>query len=178
MALSNRFKGFTWVAALEYRPGEDHTIDPPAMYDFWRTYRAPFWPADQLSWTYPHPRTLRPVRAVLDVDDPADPGRKVLDNTCIYLCSEIGEGAWHPTNSVYINPGAGSNFPTSYLPLVTIGKCGGALKTQQVLNYSKAKETDRPAGDIYLALCRAMGVTVSSFGSATQVVQELLEVGA
>ena len=64
-------QGFTWVAALEYRPGEDHTIDPPAMYDFWRTYRAPFWPADQLSWTYPHPRTLRPVRAVLDVDDPA-----------------------------------------------------------------------------------------------------------
>lgn len=61
----------TWVFALEHRPGEDHTIEQPAAYERWRAYRAPFWPAPQLSWTYPHPQTLRPVRARLDFDDPA-----------------------------------------------------------------------------------------------------------
>ena len=64
-------QSFTWVFAVEHRPGEDHTISRPAMYDFWRTYRAPFWPAPQLDWVYPHPKTLTPVRAVLDFDDPA-----------------------------------------------------------------------------------------------------------
>jgi hypothetical protein len=61
----------TWVFAVEHRPGEDHTIERPAAYERWRAYRAPFWPAPQLSWTYPHPQTLRPVRARLDFDDPA-----------------------------------------------------------------------------------------------------------
>ena len=64
-------QGFTWVFAVEHRPGEAHTISQPATYDFWRTYRAPFWPAPHLGWVYPHPETLKPVRAVLDFDDPA-----------------------------------------------------------------------------------------------------------
>ena len=64
-------QSFTWVFALEHRPGEDHTTSRPTMYDFWRTYRAPFWPAPQLSWVYPHPKTLQPVRPMLDFDDPA-----------------------------------------------------------------------------------------------------------
>ena len=34
--------------------------------------------------------------------------------------------------------------------------------------------TDRPAGDIYLALARAMGVQVASFGSATNPLTEIL----
>lgn len=113
------------------------------------------------------------VIKVLDVDDPADPGRKVLDNTCIYWCSEIGEGAWHTTESRVIQAGGGSNYPTAYMPLVTIGKCGGALKSGQVLTFGP----DRPAGDLYLALCRAMGVNVPNIGTATQAVQEILEAG-
>jgi hypothetical protein len=61
----------TWVFALEHRPGEDHTIERPAAYDTWRAYRAPFWPGPQLSWTYPHPQTLRPVQGRLDFADPS-----------------------------------------------------------------------------------------------------------
>ena len=34
--------------------------------------------------------------------------------------------------------------------------------------------SDRPAGDIYLALCRAMGVEVASFGNATNPLTEIL----
>lgn len=62
-------QAFTWVFAVEHRPGEDHTVARPAMYDVWRAYRAPFWPGPHLGWVYPHPMTLRPVRATLDFDD-------------------------------------------------------------------------------------------------------------
>ena len=116
----------------------------------------------------------------LDVDDPADPGRKVLDNTVIYLFSEIGEGAWHRTNTDIVDPGPPADYPWTFLPLVTIGKCGGALKTQQVLTYGPPMNDgpgDRPVGDIYLSLCRAMGVSVASMGNSTQAVQEMLEAG-
>ncbi len=64
-------QGFTWVFAVEHRPGEDHRIGKPAMYDFWRSYRARFWPGPHLGWDYPHPMTLRTVRALLDFDDPS-----------------------------------------------------------------------------------------------------------
>jgi len=40
----------TWCFPLEYRPGEDHTIDKPASYEHWKTHVDPFWPGPQLSW--------------------------------------------------------------------------------------------------------------------------------
>lgn len=44
--------------AMDYLPGEDHTIDRPADYEFWRSYRAEFWPGPQLGWTFVDPVTL------------------------------------------------------------------------------------------------------------------------
>jgi len=38
----------SWCFPLDYMPGEDHTIDRPQDYDFWRGYRASFWPATLL----------------------------------------------------------------------------------------------------------------------------------
>lgn len=40
----------TWCVALEYRPGERHTIDRPAGYEHWRDTVDPRWPGPQLSW--------------------------------------------------------------------------------------------------------------------------------
>lgn len=54
-------QAFTWCFAMDHQEGEDHTIDRPDGYDVWRNYQAPFWPAPQLSWTYPHPITGAPV---------------------------------------------------------------------------------------------------------------------
>ena len=51
-------QAITWCFALDYRPGEDHTIERPEDYDFWRDYAADFWPGPQLSWTDWHPETL------------------------------------------------------------------------------------------------------------------------
>jgi hypothetical protein len=119
------------------------------------------------------------VIARFDQPDPADPGRTILDNTVIYMCSEIGEGAWHGSNTRIIQTGP-TPMATSYLPLVTIGGGSGALKTGQVLNFNpnpvqnSELDNDRPAGDIYLALARAFGVQNATFGSATNPVTEIL----
>jgi hypothetical protein len=54
-------QSFSWCFALDYLPDEDHTIERPEEYDFWRGYQADFWPAPQLSWTYPEPINLQAV---------------------------------------------------------------------------------------------------------------------
>jgi hypothetical protein len=54
-------QAITWCAAVEWRPGEDHTIDRPDGYEFWRSYRAAFWPGPQLGWTTQEPETGRPL---------------------------------------------------------------------------------------------------------------------
>ena len=51
----------SWCFALSYYPGEDHTIDRPHDYAFWRSYQADFWPDRQLSWVTPEPTTLESV---------------------------------------------------------------------------------------------------------------------
>jgi hypothetical protein len=105
------------------------------------------------------------LQALAATDDPSAPGTKVLDNTLIYWMSEVGDGADHTTQSMI-------EFPQvpSYLPLVTIGKAGGALKTGQVVRF----DTDRPAADLYLSLCKAMGVGTATFPDAVAPVTEVL----
>lgn len=59
--------------ALEHHAGEDHIIEKPENYAFWRDYRASFWPAPNLSWVAPDPQTLAPVRRFLAPNPPTDP---------------------------------------------------------------------------------------------------------
>jgi hypothetical protein len=54
-------QAISWCFALDYVPGEDHTIEKPEDYDFWVSYQADFWPDRQLSWVTPDPVDLRPV---------------------------------------------------------------------------------------------------------------------
>ncbi len=59
----HNMQAMTWCFAVDYRPGEDHTIDRPDEYGFWRDYVPeldPPWPGEQLSLTYSNPRTLEP----------------------------------------------------------------------------------------------------------------------
>lgn len=55
----------TWCYAIDYREGEDHTIERPAQYDFWRAHRPdlePPWPDHPiLSLWYTHPPSGRPL---------------------------------------------------------------------------------------------------------------------
>ena len=54
-------QAFTCCFAIDYLDGEDHTIDRPAEYDFWRDYvpeLTPAWPGKLLSWQMTDPITL------------------------------------------------------------------------------------------------------------------------
>ncbi|RXZ83493.1 FAD-dependent oxidoreductase [Paenibacillaceae bacterium] len=55
-------QGFTYCFAMDYLEGENHTIDRPEQYAFWRDYQADFWPGKQLSMTGVSPFTLQPVQ--------------------------------------------------------------------------------------------------------------------
>lgn len=58
-------QSFTYCFAIDYIENEDHTIEKPELYDFWKNYQAPFWPDRQLSWFGLVPHTLEPVEYVL-----------------------------------------------------------------------------------------------------------------
>jgi FAD dependent oxidoreductase len=62
-AQPNNHQSFTCCFSMEYLPGEDHTIDRPAEYDFWRDYvpqLSPAWPGKLLGPMSTHPVTLQP----------------------------------------------------------------------------------------------------------------------
>ena len=60
-------QAITWCFAVDWLPGENHVIERPPDYDFWRGYQADFWPGPQLGWQDVHPITLETrYRAIFD----------------------------------------------------------------------------------------------------------------
>jgi hypothetical protein len=116
------------------------------------------------SWIYAQLEelVLRPLRAT---PDPLDPGRKVLDNTLVYVCSEIADGNEHNCKKAIMEIGA--TKITTQLPLFLIGGGGGAVTTGQVLDFE-----NRTHKDLLATLCTAMGVAGTAFSSAP--IKELL----
>ncbi|MFD0958104.1 FAD-dependent oxidoreductase [Paenibacillus chungangensis] len=55
-------QALTHTYAIQYFEGEDHTIEKPEQYEFWRAYRNDeFWTGPLFSWIVPHFITLEPV---------------------------------------------------------------------------------------------------------------------
>ena len=57
-------QAFSVCFAMSQHEGEDHTIEKPARYDFWREFiptLAPAWPGKLLSWAITHPRLMTPL---------------------------------------------------------------------------------------------------------------------
>ncbi|MCC6263665.1 MAG: FAD-dependent oxidoreductase [Bryobacterales bacterium] len=76
-AQPHNIQAFTVCFALGHREGEDHTIEKPAQYAFWRDYvpaMQPAWPGKLLSLTYSHPVTLEPRTLSFDPTRDAVPG--------------------------------------------------------------------------------------------------------
>jgi hypothetical protein len=62
-------QAFTCCFAVDYLEGEDHVIDKPGEYAFWRDHvpaLTPPWPGKLLDLTYSQPRTLRPFAMGFD----------------------------------------------------------------------------------------------------------------
>ena len=58
-------QAFTMCFAVDHLAGEDHTIDKPVSYSFWRDFvpeMTPAWPGRLLDFTYTHPRSGQPKR--------------------------------------------------------------------------------------------------------------------
>ena len=58
---------------MSFHEGEDHTIERPASYDFWKNYQASFWPGPNLNWVQTHPITLATRTRSLFPIEGADP---------------------------------------------------------------------------------------------------------
>jgi hypothetical protein len=155
----------SWAAGAQY--------DSPITVDnFTGEGRAPFATAQR--W-FTEQLVARVVSLLAATDDPSAPGTTVLDNTIIYLMSEIGDGNDHAQSSYIMYPQVPQN-----LPLVTIGGGGGGLSTGQVVRYelgmdkSAAQVVNRPAPDLYLTLARAMGISGADIPNTTGPVTEAL----
>ncbi|MGH8246655.1 MAG: FAD-dependent oxidoreductase, partial [Gammaproteobacteria bacterium] len=77
-------QSFTCCFALDHLPGEDHTIERPRDYDFWRNYvpkLRPDWPGRLLSWEMTDPISLK-VRPV--AFDPTGDGPSGRLNLWLY----------------------------------------------------------------------------------------------
>lgn len=79
-------QAFTCCFAMDYVKGEDHTIERPREYSFWRDYVPdiqPPWPGKLLAWEYADAVTLQPRK--LDTDPEAGLGlwsyRRIADKS-------------------------------------------------------------------------------------------------
>jgi Protein of unknown function (DUF1552) len=121
--------------------------------------RAQRWFFDQL--------TTNVISVLATTPDPAaSDGSMVLDNTLIYVTSEIGDSQDHTRISDVLYP----QLP-SYLPMVSIGGAGGGIVSGQVVTLpiiaDKPGPQTRPAVDVYLTFANAMGVTSATFPGTT-----------
>lgn len=103
-------------------------------------------------------RLAQVMLSVLDQPDPADPdpNRTVLDNSLVYICSEVSDGFNHnsDSNDIWID---GMSIP-SFLPSVLIGGAGGYLPGGRVVDVSRSHL------DLLATLSDAMGVPVTAIG--------------
>ncbi len=68
-AQPSNMQSFTCCFAIDYLAGEDHTIEKPREYAFWRDFVPaikPAWPGRLLSWEYSEPMSGKPTK--LDTD--------------------------------------------------------------------------------------------------------------
>jgi hypothetical protein len=105
-------QAITMCFAIEHLPGEDHTIDKPRQYAFWRDFHPPGWPGALLSWTTVRPETLQPLRRLLfeaEDDHPWWRFRRILDCTNFeegFAPSDITVVNW-PQNDYWFGPVVG-----------------------------------------------------------------------
>jgi hypothetical protein len=62
----------SWCFAIDHVEGEDHTIEAPAGYPYWREFRPPYWPDRMFSLLAPKPQTMQPVRRRFVPHDESD----------------------------------------------------------------------------------------------------------
>lgn len=121
----------SWCFAVSYHPDEDHTIDKPEAYAFWRDYHPEFWPARQLSWTTSNPLTLEPQTWPLFAGEPASQG---VDDLWHYR--RIFWSGHYPTG-LYSSDAIVANWPQLDY---TLGPLVGVSDEERARHIAGAKE--------------------------------------
>ncbi|MDY3560373.1 FAD-dependent oxidoreductase [Gemmata sp. JC673] len=82
--------------ALDYEPDQDHTIDRPDSYKWWRDYAPkmqPAWPGNLLSWEMSDPVTLKPRAVGFDPTGPVAKGLNLWTYRRIVARDNFEDGA-------------------------------------------------------------------------------------
>ncbi len=102
----------------------------------------------------------------LNQPDPFDTSSTVLDNSIIYVCSEVSDGAEHNSDASEVWIG-GKPLATS-LPALLIGGGGGFLNKKSAVNVVR-KHTDMLA-----TLAKGVGVEIKEMGGqAVNAIEEV-----
>jgi hypothetical protein len=147
-------QAITCCFAADYLDGQDHTIDRPAEYDFWRSYIPalnPPWPGRLLDLTYCDPITLKPASRGFD---PRGSGhglwvyRRVLDPCNFRPGSYPGSSGttlvnW-PQNDYWLGPLVGA----SVTPAAAERHIARAKQLSLSLLYWLQTECPRPDGKL------------------------------
>lgn len=108
-------QAFTWCFAVDHCADEDHTIEKPAEYAFWRDYvpemRSP-WPGRLLSWRMSHPITLEPREVSFDPTGPGAGGLNLFTYRRIVDAGNFAPGTFRsgvslvnwPQNDYWLGP--------------------------------------------------------------------------
>lgn len=86
-------QAITFCFAIDHLYGEDHTIDRPERYGFWRSYKAPFWPGRQLGLNSPEPQTLEPLEHTFTPNPNLQDGRRGPASKELWLFRRIADRA-------------------------------------------------------------------------------------
>jgi hypothetical protein len=109
-------QAITVCFAIEHLPGEDHTIDQPRQYTFWRDFQPKGWPGPLLNWTTVHPETHEPLTRFLFEAEDGHPWwrfRRILDRSNFepgFAASDITVVNW-PQNDYWFGPVCGADPP-------------------------------------------------------------------
>ncbi len=106
---------------------------------------------------------------ILDQDDPSAPGSTVLDNSIVYISSEVSDPNDHNSQAGEVYVAGVPIYAT--LPQILIGGAAGQFKSGgHVINV----EEDRPHSDVMATIASAMGTSLPAIdGAATTVITEL-----
>ncbi|MEJ5199849.1 MAG: FAD-dependent oxidoreductase [Anaerolineae bacterium] len=143
-------QSFTACFAIDYLPGEDHTIPRPADYERWRTYQAPFWPGPQLGWRDVDPITLEPRERGIFHSKPLADGRDV-GTFWLYrriFCKDYYPAGMYPSDITLVNWPHNDYWSG---PLVGVSRAEAAQHIQNAKNLSLSllywMQTEAPRHD-------------------------------
>jgi hypothetical protein len=143
--------------AADHHLGLSHVVDPRVDYA-----RAQQWLLGRLATK---------MLSVLSQPDPLDPAHSVLDNSIVYVLSEVSDGSSHTSDSENLTIGTLPLY--TYLPQVLIGGGAGYFKPGGRLVQI---EDGRPHTHVLATIAAAMGARISDMGG--QPVSEIEEIKA